>query len=73
LASVGTVVLVVVVAADNIAAVGGMLPGRGYCSVQSSRTAMVVPVETETRESSFAMPISFFGWVLVRVQFFLAR
>lgn len=75
--TVGIAAAVVVAAAvriavDNIVAVGGMLPGMGNCSVRSSRAATVDPVETETRENSFALPISFFGWVLVRVQL-LAR
>src|SRR5690348_15809545 len=76
LASVGTAGIAVVVAVaaaavriavDSIVAVGGRPPGSGNYSVRPRRAATVVPVETETRESSFAMPISFFEWVLVRV------
>lgn len=76
LASAGTAGIAVVVdaaaaavrtAADSIAAVGGKPPGSGNYPVRPRRVATVVPVETETRESSFAMPISFFESVLVRV------
>ena len=74
LASVGTVGIAVVavaaavrIAAGSIAAVGGKPPGSGNYSVRPRRAATVVPVETETRESFFAMPVSFFEWVLVRV------
>lgn len=76
LASVGTAGIAVVVAvaaaaartaADSIAAVDGKPPGSGNCSVRPRRAATVVPVETETRESSFEMPISFSESALVRV------